>query len=456
MALGINKGMAWFIIIVMVASTIGFAMLYASQSQTSNTPSEISDVPISQPSAFRFKAENVPATVYQILPSMRFIASANASDLTTIDAELLSLAGIKNLNSQIRLSDTGEGVDYVAEISYDKELSADDVVTLIESNLPLQIQAAFPYALVEIPKTVTLVPEAEGIDLEQEYTFDDTITSALIESYSEEGDEIELSLSVVLTGTELTYMLGAETNNLTAEIKFHSTELELEVSEFENGIKFTSNSLLPYSDMDFTSLENEISQNENIELVSLKTNLAERSFKLIQEPRVGIATQEFADTLTALEEIESADFSETETGEEVTVNFTPDITYEKAKELVLEKLGELTLPDIESTLTVTVPEMNISGTATLVDPYSENRFSFIEQKLSSLEIEFSFTQNASASIDEITDSELEQTYTYTEPFAVTLKSKHNENDSVPLILTYYTMRSEILDISGKEKLEEGN
>ena len=168
MAMGINKGMAWFIIIVMVASIFGFAMLSASNSQ-SQGPGEdqIFDVPESQPSTFRFKADNVQVTVYQILPSMRFIASADPNDITSIDADLLSLAGIKNLKSEIRIPNTGEGVEYTAEISYDKELTTDEVVALIESNLPLEIKAAFPYALVEIPKTITLVPEAEGIDLVQ-------------------------------------------------------------------------------------------------------------------------------------------------------------------------------------------------------------------------------------------------------------------------------------------------
>ncbi len=90
MAMGINKGMAWFIIIVMVASIFGFAMLSASNSQ-SQGPGEdqIFDVPESQPSTFRFKADNVQVTVYQILPSMRFIASADPNDITSIDADLL-------------------------------------------------------------------------------------------------------------------------------------------------------------------------------------------------------------------------------------------------------------------------------------------------------------------------------------------------------------------------------
>ena len=451
--MNINKPMAWFIIIVMVASTIGFAAI-SSQSRPSSNPTDMPpEIPPQEPTSFDFKAENVPATVYQILPSMKILAKTDEQDKSKIDAIALSLTGVKNVRSEFKLSET-ETLDYVAEISYDKEITADEMVLILEENTPLTEITAFPFAMVEIPKTLTLVPQAEALDFEREYTFEDTIATVLVGVDSQKDDEIEVQLSISLTGEDLTYLFGYESANLTAELKTHTISLDLEIYNLESEIQINTFPF-DYKELNLETLQTDLASNENIESVSLESEILENKFIFLVNSILGASMELFKEKLEALEEIETATITESDEIDEITISFSEETTYPEAKQLAIEKFGELELSEeIENPYTINPPQMDIRGTAILTNPNAGTAFDFIEEKFTELEIETDLMQMATASLETIEDPESGETYIYEDKeFSVTLNSAHEENETISLEINYYTSRDKVEMIFATEVQE---
>lgn len=439
--------MAWFIILTMIISTVSFSILYSGNTSDSTTPVP-EEIPEQKPANLNFKAENVPATVFQVLPSMKIIASTEEQDITKIDSQIFSITGVKNVTSFFRLAETSGKIDYVAEISYDKTLSTGQMAGLLDSVALIQVQAVFPFAMVEIPKKVTLKPESEDVDIEKEYTFENTMASALIELTSIKDDEIEVELNVTLAGNELVQMAAYETKNITAEFKTHSAKMPLAIFSIEKAVSFSSDAF-PYAEINLDALKSSVLSNENITDANIEKKFFIASFEILLSPELVADENALKNAILEVPNTKDVSITDSNALKKIKISFSEDADYPSLKNSIIEKIAISA-----DSLSITGPKLVLNGGVSLVDSYSAETADFIKSKLSALGINVQFFQNAKATLPAITDSELATTYTYdANEFDVKLNTGHKENDTVDLDITYYTARDEVLAIFAEEITE---
>lgn len=257
---GKGRGMAWFIIIIMVASTAGFALVASGTFDQDNAPPAPPlppDTP-QTPTIIDYHAENVEGEVVEIFSSMHLTANTEEADITKIDTELLSIEGVRSVNSRYRQGTTelAAGFTYAATLALTQGKTAKEMLQKIsEKSKYLSAINGGPFGMVSIPKTITL--KNTDLNLTDEHTFDDPLMQAYLTKETRKGDELKIGMNLKLSGNEPFDIIAYETQNITVGPYYLTSEGEYSVAE-----------LLPElsaaKDVNYSRLPNEESLREAI------------------------------------------------------------------------------------------------------------------------------------------------------------------------------------------------
>jgi hypothetical protein len=212
-----NQIGALVLILLMLLSTVGFTVFYNfagpdGSSHSGITGQEIPDFP-QQPTTVRYVNEGVAGTVNQMLPSIRVAASTTATNIADVDAAIHAYGGIRSIRSQFRQADQlelGQGLLYVSDISFERDVDRLDLVLFLENLDSLSGVDSLSFALVEVPKTITLSSQAKELGLEKQHTFPTTILEAFVTDDKMAGDEVNLSITVDYAGNTVQQTIAFE------------------------------------------------------------------------------------------------------------------------------------------------------------------------------------------------------------------------------------------------------
>ena len=212
-----NQVGALILILLMLLSTVGFTVFYNfagpdGSSHLGDTGQEIPDFP-QQPTTVRYVNEGVSGSVNQMLPSIRIAASTTATNIADVDAAIQAYGGIRSIRSQFRQADQlelGQGLLYVSDISFESDVDRLELVAFMENLDLLSDVDSLSFALVEVPKTVTLSSQTQELGLEKEHTFPNTILEAFVTDDKVAGDEVNLSVTVDYAGNTVQQTIAFE------------------------------------------------------------------------------------------------------------------------------------------------------------------------------------------------------------------------------------------------------
>ena len=222
------------IIVLMVASVVGFTVFYNTPQQQPQEP----EVPPlqQQPTVLKFKADNVDSEVAELLPSFRIGASTAEASIDALDRKVSSFSGVRSVRSLFRQAEEaefGKGLIYVADIGFANDVNREAFLDYLQGLPEFSNLSTLNFALVSIPKKLELLPES-GINLPKTHEFSDTIIEAFVSTGAEKGDRIKLNISITFSG-----------NSVSEIIAFQNLEAVPELEQKQAILAATVSSLFP-------------------------------------------------------------------------------------------------------------------------------------------------------------------------------------------------------------------
>lgn len=272
-----NQWFGLFIIFVMVGSIVGFSTYFTGNPDNSDAVPDDSSLPDS--TTLAMVAENVPAKVVEVLPSILFSAFTDQADITIIDKKIAEVKGIYRINSKYRQYSNpsfGTSLVYTAEISFENQKTAEEITPEITTATQgiLFDSFAFSNVLVSVPKNVSFSNE-QGFDLN--YEFSDPLVLAAAMPGTIKGDELLVRIDAYFTGKTMVNSIASEATNLSSEPKFLSFDLNKTVEEMLPRIIFGST--VTYSDyVEGSSLKEKIIWLEGVVDVNISSLKSENYF----------------------------------------------------------------------------------------------------------------------------------------------------------------------------------
>jgi hypothetical protein len=228
---------ALLIIVVMAASTIGFTVFYnfPDQENNGNQPPPIGG----EPTEMVFSAEKVPATVSELLPSIRITAETTATDISSLMKAIYAIEGIRKANGRFQAaSETmfGAGFVFVGDISFDADLNSSRIIELLGQQAGLRNIDGLQFALVELPKKV-IVFNAD-VNISRDLNLSENVSEALVGFAAIKEDELLLGINATFFGATLRQLDVFETLNITAEPVAKTALLSVPIKSLENRLLF--------------------------------------------------------------------------------------------------------------------------------------------------------------------------------------------------------------------------
>ena len=252
-----------FIAVLLIASIVGVTAFYSfpDQDNGNNDGDGLTDLP---PTAIEFVAEDVEAVVFQLLPSIHIVAETVKTDVIALNTSIYSIEGIKRVNGSFQqwsYTNLGTGFIYIADISFDADLNSAFILEALANETSLQYVEGRNYALVELPKKVSMHSADEVLNLSREYEFSENITEAMVGFGSIEEDVLKVELSATFIGEQATNILASESKNVTATPEEKNVLLSAPVAELEETLLFNA-------EVKRSSLENLDSLEQDINAVN--------------------------------------------------------------------------------------------------------------------------------------------------------------------------------------------
>lgn len=386
-----------FVALVMVGSIVGFTAFY-------NFPDDDSDEPIgpnSAPTALDFSAEGVEASVQELLPSINVQAETTETDVLAVNSSIYAIEGVKRVNGrfeQMPYTTLGTGYIFVGDISFDPKLGSDYIMQALERKTSLQYVNGYKYALVKIPETVSFNSADLALGLSKDHTFAENVSEALISLDSEVGDILEVSLSAVFVGTDVTNLMAFEETNLTAEPVEKKLGLEALIDSLESTLIFSAE--IPFSlAEEFGAIESDVNSVQGIESAAVYLPVSKPNifleFDIMLDGESLSSLQSFAEGLSGT--FESQDELN------ALVSFEEGITVED----FLGKKAELEgkLQELEISAVLSEETGFLSGQAGLTSENSGFAGNAVKKLFESRGIALELQQPGQLSISEIPDSE---------------------------------------------------
>lgn len=228
---------ALLIIVVMAASTIGFTFFYdfPDQENNGNEPPPLDG----EPTEMVFTAEDVPATVSDLLPLIRIEAETTATDISSLMKAIYAIEGIRKANGRFQTAGgtmLGMGFVFVADISFDADLNSSQVIERLGQQAGLRNIDGFQFALVELPRKVTVFNK--DMNISRDLNLSENVSEALVGFAAIKGDELLLGINATFFGATLRKLDVFETLNITAEPVAKTALLSAPIKSLENRLLF--------------------------------------------------------------------------------------------------------------------------------------------------------------------------------------------------------------------------
>lgn len=229
---------AYFIIFILVASTLAFVWEFYVQGQQQDGNSPPPEDP-SVPLAYKSTGE-VDANIVEIFPTLAFSGKTNEVDIEKIDARVRDANGVTGINwSKYRNPEQGSGFSlaYSAEISYDNsKYSAEQATGNISESTEGVLYAIESAALglVALPKEIEL--NNADLNITKTHRLERQFSNAYISAEGRKGDALKVVLNVTLSGEALVDIQTFESKNITAEAVPLSLEGKYALSELDKRI----------------------------------------------------------------------------------------------------------------------------------------------------------------------------------------------------------------------------
>lgn len=228
---------AYFIIFIMIASTIAFVWeFYVQGQQNGNEPP-----PVTPPSPLQYKsAGEIDANIVEIFPTIAFSGKTNEVDIDKIDAKVRDANGITGINwSKYGNPEQGSGFSlaYSAEATYDNsKYSAGEIAENISESAEGTLHAieAAALGLVALPNEIEL--SNADLNITKTHSLERQFSNAYLSVEGRKGDALKAVLNVTLSGEALIDILAFESKNLTAEAVPLSLEGIYALSELDKRI----------------------------------------------------------------------------------------------------------------------------------------------------------------------------------------------------------------------------
>ena len=210
---------AYFIIFIMIASTLAFVWEFyvQNQQQDGNQPP-----PETPPSPLQYRTTGeIDANIVEIFPTIAFSGKTNEVDIEKIDAKVRDANGITGINwSKYGNPEQGSGFSlaYSAEITYDNsKYSAEEIAENISKSAAGTLYAIESAALglVALPKEIEL--NNADLNITKTHRLERQVSNTYISTEGRKGDALKVVLNVTLSGEALIEMQAFESKNLTAE-----------------------------------------------------------------------------------------------------------------------------------------------------------------------------------------------------------------------------------------------
>jgi len=245
--------------VIMVGSIVGITAFYSFPDQETNGDNGPEPLPAT---TIDFIAEDINATVYQMLPSLKIQAETTETDLVKVNNSVYSIEGVKRVSGGFQQHPSTvleTGFVYVADIGFDADLNLHTILQRLREETGLQYIDGYTFALVKLPETVSMHSVDQELALSREYSFSEGVSEALVGFDAMEGDRLVAGVTATFIGDDATNVMAFEEENLTAKPVQKTAVLNLPIASLESLLFFEAG--LPYSLVDsVASLEDEIKE----------------------------------------------------------------------------------------------------------------------------------------------------------------------------------------------------
>ncbi|MEK6942254.1 MAG: hypothetical protein AABW85_05340, partial [archaeon] len=229
---------------LMLGSIVSFSFLFGEKSQNGNNTPPEGTVPsgTTPPTAIRFEANSVPATVEQLFPTIFITASTAESEITKIDSQVKKIGGVKKINNSYYREQSGTGLPgplvYVAETAINPDASREGIAKAAKNLSVFTDPAIIEVGLVKLPdKVIFTNPD---LNVSQEQSLSPPTAQAYLNLGTVKGDSITVQLQASIASTTLQSLLAFEQKNLTASPKFFVASGEYEILSLQNSLSFNA------------------------------------------------------------------------------------------------------------------------------------------------------------------------------------------------------------------------
>lgn len=240
---------SWFIIIIMVLSTIGFALVSLPQEKQAEPSSadvrasietnlagqETLDIP----ETALFASGEINARVEKVLPEILITGETDEAEIYKINALVAQVQGIKNINASYRMPQDPsitKNLVYIAEIPLASGIDHSSVFQGIQEktkNVLFNLSVA-KKGIVSFDKNLSL--KNSDLNLTKDYSFDEPLSEAYLGLSTEETDEIIAELYFNFNKNLVVKSIGNEAKNITAELTPHMMATTATILELRNDL----------------------------------------------------------------------------------------------------------------------------------------------------------------------------------------------------------------------------
>jgi len=441
--------MSLFIIVVMVGSILGFAVLYTGSRDESPSPTN-EPSPFDEGTILDMQSGAVKGKVIELLPKILFSAGTNEADIGEIDALLYSIEGIYRIDSRYRQNtepSISGALIYIAEISFDdSSISAEELMDAIKENTEEVLFGAEAYkiVLVSIPKEIEFTEP--DLNLTRTHVFDEALTQAYVTIDSMKGDEIEIIIRASFSGKALISSIAYLNENITASPEYIFLEKEVLIDSLKEELFFSVE--MNYSSfLEEDELKERILSLEGINEVELNT-LLPKEFITIEVADVNASdfTQDLNTFLTDYNGIQFFSFEENESFE-VFVSFEEVFDLTSFKTQFSEQLNSFELQEFSFTESKgnATGDIKFSGEVLTATDSLESLFNSLSFD------EAMIFQKASATASSLTDPETEKEFLVEEgSFELFLLPGHSVGETVSMEIRFTGIRDKATAIEAVE------
>lgn len=222
-----SKAGAYFVIIIMVFSTVGFALYFYNPSNNQG-PKPDTNTPVQDFTPMNYTAK-VTGTVKEILKTYWFVGDTNNANITALDQNIMKIEGVSTveskyiLNSDPSITATYKYVATISGYNIDENKIYDQVNEAVGDQFTSV--GVFPYALVTFGNDVLFTNS--DLNTTKSYTFGNPIASVLIFPTTKRDDKIDLQLNATFI------------NNSPSQVTGYQIEPQQKMAQFFKTAKFT-------------------------------------------------------------------------------------------------------------------------------------------------------------------------------------------------------------------------